>query len=283
MRIATAALKLALGTAVYVGIVLIAGSYPLAAGMMLTFPTLNGLTLALAGRDRLADTARMMLPMPVLNCVLCAGYIFVFVRFGPAEPFSPTMLLVAAAAVWLPAVLVLTSGWRGLTVQREHVYAFASTIVLVAVTAALFSSAQASPGVATDWSQFWRHNGIRLALFAACLSLVIGATDFAGSSARWLAPLGSLPVVPFFGVLTVAGDDGRAITERLDILRAMGSSVWLGAAVAIWFVYLFSRHLQRRQAPASEPAWERKIALAVAGWAACLAAIAVLSFALQRL
>jgi hypothetical protein len=281
-RLATAALKLALGIAVYVGIILIAGAYPLAAGMMLTFPTLNGLTLALAAPEKLAATARMMLPMPLLNCVLCAGYMFAFVRYGPAPPFSPATLLVAAAALWLPAVLILTSGWSGVSVRRERVYAVVSTIVLAAVTAAVFSSSKASSGLGADWSGFWQHHGFRIALFAVCLSLVIAATDFAGSSARWLAPLGSLPVVPFFGVLTVAGDASRTLDQRLDILRAMGSSVWLGAAVALWFVYLFSSYLLRRQGR-GEAGWSANIALALAGWAVCLAVIAALTFALQRL
>lgn len=283
MRAATAALKLALGTAVYIGIILIAGSYPLAAGMMLTFPTLNGLTLALAPPEKLAETARMMLPMPVLNCVLCAGYIFAFLKLGPAEPFSPATLLIAAAAVWLPAVLMLGSQRARIGAGRESAYAWVCAAALAAVTAALFASAPGAPTLrgATDWSQFWPHNGMRIALFAACLAGVIAATDFAGSSARWLGPLGSLPVIPFFGVWTVAGDAG--LPGRLEVLRAMGSSVWVGAAVAIGFVYLFSRHLLRRQARGSPPAWGTKIALAVAGWAACLAVIAVLSVALQRL
>ena len=280
MRVATAALKLALGTAVYIGIVLVAASYPFAAGMMLTFPTLNGLTLALAGREKLAETARLMLPMPVLNCVLCAGYLYA-VRIGPAEPFFPSALLVAAAAVWLTAVLALGNGRIRIPVGRELAYAWACTFVLVAVAVLVFSSANVSFGGVTDWPRFWQHNGTRITLFAAGLGVVIAATDFFGSSARWLAPLGSLPVVPFFGVWTVASDIG--LQGRLEVLHAMGSSVWLGAAVAIWFVTLFSRCLLQRQERGTEPAWQAKIALAVAGWTACLVVIAALSFALQRL
>jgi hypothetical protein len=278
-RIATAALKLALGTAVYVAIVLIAASYPFAAGMMLTFPTLNGLTLALAAPEKVGETARIMLLMPVLNCVLCAGFIFAFVRFGPDAPFSPATLLAAAAAAWLPAVVGL--GRIGVAAKRELAYAWVCTLVLVALTAALFQRAPA-PAALSAWWPFWQHNTARIALFIGCLALVIAATDLADSSARWLAPLGSLPVIPFFGVLTVGGADGKGLAERFEILRAMGSSVWLGAAVAVWFVYLFSRHLMRRQAR-GDLYWGTKIALAAAGWAACLLAIGAWSLVMQRL
>src|SRR5438067_7300310 len=107
-RAEIAAAKLALGTALYVAILLTAQSYPTAAGMMLTFPALNGFTLSLVARDKLADTARIMLLLPIVNCLLCAGYIVAFVHFARESDQSLAwQLLPGVAILWLIAAIAL--------------------------------------------------------------------------------------------------------------------------------------------------------------------------------
>ena len=73
--------RLAVGMAVYVVIVLFATSLPLAAGMMLTFPALNGLALYFSTPASIEPIARTMIWMPLINGVLCALYILLFLRY----------------------------------------------------------------------------------------------------------------------------------------------------------------------------------------------------------
>ena len=81
--------------------------------------------------------------------------------------------------------------------------------------------------------------------------MIVALTDFLipagrlrrGSVAGLLGTLGSFPVIPFFGLVTVAGDEARSTAERVEILRHMGTSVWLGPVVAIGFIFLFSELL----------------------------------------
>src|SRR5215813_6458709 len=76
MELVSCILKTVLGTGLFILILWCAqSSNPRAAGMMLTFPALNGLGLLTAeGRD-LHLMARAMLPMIALNGLLCATYI----------------------------------------------------------------------------------------------------------------------------------------------------------------------------------------------------------------
>src|SRR5215471_10110029 len=69
-------LKAVVGTCLFAVILWCAqSSNPRAAGMLLTFPALNGLGLLMAESDNLHLMGRAMLPMIALNGLLCAAYI----------------------------------------------------------------------------------------------------------------------------------------------------------------------------------------------------------------
>src|SRR5262249_47250632 len=99
-------LRIVAGTAVYVAIVVLAAPLPAAAGLMLTFPALNGLFFFFSGDARAASIAGSMLWMPVINGVLCGGYILLFAalaRTGSAVLVAWCLLLVVVV-IWYASV-----------------------------------------------------------------------------------------------------------------------------------------------------------------------------------
>ncbi len=88
-EVAALGARVAVGTAVYLMIVVLATSRPAAAGLMLTFPALNGLAFFFSEDARAAAIARSMLWMPIVNGALCAGYItlFAFVATSASATF----------------------------------------------------------------------------------------------------------------------------------------------------------------------------------------------------
>jgi len=68
--LAVLAARVAVGTAVYVTIVVLATPLPAAAGLMLTFPALNGLAFFFSEDERAASIAKSMFWMPAVNGVL---------------------------------------------------------------------------------------------------------------------------------------------------------------------------------------------------------------------
>jgi len=83
--------------------------------------------------------------------------------------------------------------------------------------------------------------------------------------------------VPFGGLVSIAGYGGD-ISERIAALKGMGVGVWLGPAVASWFVFFTSRILGERRPRQSARAdfWER-LATVVLGWIACGVVIAAIT------
>ena len=59
--------RVAAGTAVYICLVVLAAPFPHAAGLMLTFPALNGLAFFFAEQPSIGPMARSMLWLPVIN------------------------------------------------------------------------------------------------------------------------------------------------------------------------------------------------------------------------
>jgi hypothetical protein len=93
--------------------------------------------------------------------------------------------------------------------------------------------------------------------------------------------LAGLPIVPFGGLVSVAGDSGD-LSEHLNIFERMATSVWLGPAVAIAFIYGYSRYLNTRQ-PLETTALDStvKFAVLVAAWFLCGLAILGIAYALS--
>ncbi len=182
------ALRVAAGTAVYVAIVVLAAPLPAAAGVMLTFPALNGLFFFFSGDARAAAIARSMLWMPVINGVLCGGYILLFALL--ARTAVPALvawsLLLAVVVLWYASV----SRRRvraGVAPERQLSWAVAVTlvgalivIVVGAVAVRVGSGPMTASGAAGGDGAWWivetsARSRLKIALFAVTLAILLVA------------------------------------------------------------------------------------------------------------
>ena len=74
------AAKVLVGALLYVAVLWAARRNPRAAGMMLTFPTLNGITMLVTQPSELSPIVGTMLLIPFVNGLFCALYLSGFDR-----------------------------------------------------------------------------------------------------------------------------------------------------------------------------------------------------------
>jgi len=284
------------GTTVYVAIVVLAAPLPAAAGLMLTFPALNGLGFFFSEDARAAAMARSMLWMPVINGVLCAGYILAFAllaRTGASVPAAWGLLLVVV-------LLWYASGSRrlvhaGIARERQLGYALVVTLagVVLTVIAEVVSTHMASglttlpgaTGADPGWivETIWRSR-LKIALFAVALAVFIPAIAYLPISDSTRGILTGLPIVPFGGLVAIAADAGMSADARLAIMAGMLRGVWLAPAVAAWFILCFSRFLDARTSkPSSAVDATVRFGGLVAAWLATFAVIVVVGYGLEAL
>lgn len=290
-------LRVGAGTVVYVAIVVLAAPLPAAAGLMLTFPALNGLGFFFSEDARAAAMARSMLWMPVINGALCAGYILAFAALARtgASVLAAWGLLLVVVLAWYASV----SRRRvraGIARERQLAYALGVTLagVVLAVVAGAASTRMANalmalPGAAgaehAGWiaETIWR-SGLKIALFAVALVVFLPAIAYLPISDSTRGILTGLPIVPFGGLVAIAGDAGMSADARLAIVTGMLRGVWLAPAVAVWFIYCFSRVLDARtklRSPAADAAI--RFGALVAGWLAVFAVIVVAGYGIEAL
>ena len=259
------AARVAVGTAVYVLIVVLAALLPAAAGLMLTFPALNGLAFYFSGDERAASIARSMFWMPVVNGGLCAGYIMLFLLL------ARTLELTSLAWGLLAAIVTLWFAWvtrravrRGIGPDSQLRFAVVSVLagLLLAAMASVAlhqlgvsppRNAVAGPGIDVIVAAI-KGNELKIAMFALTLAIFAAAIQYWRISDSTRGILAGLPIVPFGGLVSVAADASMTAEARTQIFLGMAASIWLGPAVAIWFIYGFSRYLGARSKSSSPQA-----------------------------
>jgi len=292
--LAVLAARVAVGTAVYVTIVVLATPLPAAAGLMLTFPALNGLAFFFSEDERAASIAKSMFWMPAVNGVLCGAYISVF-AFG-ATAGAAALLAWCLVALTIAAWLACVSRERvrkGIAPEHQLAYALAVTLagILLAAGGAIESTwlpgaAAQAPSVAGTDGAGWimaaiGRSGLKIALFALALVTFFSAIAYLPISDSTRGILAGLPLVPFGGLLAIAADAGMSLDERLQIFRGMMSGVWLGSAVATWFIYVISRFFgmrTKRATPIADDAL--RFGAILLGWAVTFGVIVTLAKAI---
>ena len=286
------ALRAAIGTIIHAVIIVLAAPFPSAAGLLLTFPALNGLGFYFSSRSNVAPMTKSMLWMPAINGALCAAYVSAFVTlFHFIEPTTLAwMLITAAVAVWL-VIVTRETVRNGIGTEYQFMYGLIATFVgigAVAFFSQILSNLVPIPNTVgqADWSwqvvwQILSAGKRKIGLFVATLLAFLIAAKYLRISDNVRGILAGLPFVPFGGLLSVAGDYTIGMEDRLQIFERMLVSVWLGPAVAIWFIYGYSRFLTARAEYASRflDVTARLLAL-VAAWAVCFLAILVVATAL---
>ena len=289
------AFRIAAGTLVYVTIIVLAGVLPPAAGLMLTFPALNGLAFFFSEDGKAAPMARTMFWMPVINGFLCALYIILFLVIGlvSSSGLAGWLLLLLVAGLWYACVSRKTV-IDGIKPKHQIAYGIGATLVgitlVIVVRAWIAHPAEALPNEVAVAG--WEHAGwiieaisrskFKIVLFALALSAFALSAAYLPISDATRGILGGLPIVPFGGLVSVAGDFAMGIQTRFEILHGMLSSVWLGPAVAIWFIYYVSRYYSVRSA--INPEWSNELvrfAAVAAGWIACFVVIIAISTAIN--
>jgi len=276
-----------LGTMVYAVIIVFAAPYPSAAGLMLTFPALNGLGMLFTGQSSISAMAKPMLWMPVANGALCAFYIFAFLALS--HTLSPIwlawLLFIVIAVLWL---LIVREEWlrAGIPKQRQLGYVLVVTFsgLLLLVISLLMAGnfgVPAPPEQDVGVLQFaWNTvlaDWYKVALFSIAFATFLVSSERLGLSDAARGILAGLPLVPFCGLVSIAVGHRHDPSERIATLRGMLDGLCLGPAVAAWFVLLISTYLSSRK-PFDSPSKDflARFAAVVVGWIACGAIIAAI-------
>jgi hypothetical protein len=242
------------------------------AGMMLTFPMLNGMALVSA-RENARETGQSMVPIVTLNGVMCFLFALALASSETAR-VHPVALTALAGVLWLCAYAVLERGnvvipWGAATVVFVAACVAASmaiTFWLWPACAPLANEAPVRAGGLAGVVESW----IRIALFAFSLLVVFVVAHFYRDAHAAVGRLGALPIVPLFGLYTAASvlaSDPGAVPK----LEAMRSMVLIGWMIALAFAVVLAATVARTSSPQAG-ALGHLVALIV-GWTACLGCI----------
>ncbi len=235
--------KLLFGTTLYILVLWEARRNPRAAGMMLTFPALNGISMLLTEAADLDNVVGVMLLMPTVNGLMCAIYISAFKRIVSAR-LSPTwtsgLLLTAIAIIWIGSACLITR--NSLRVPGNITVIYALIVFLGGFLATLIFPAQRPVAPSTTSPETLTHllhrNWFRIILFCIALSSVLVA-DRTQHSPAILGVLAALPLVPFFGLHSIACDNTLSYAARREEIAFMANGVWLGPGIATAFIVGF--------------------------------------------
>ena len=281
--------KVLIGTAFYGGILWVAQRNPRAAGMMLTFPTLNGLVLLMAGPAAIEDAASAMLLMPLINAAMWAFYLAGFGRLVDCwvPPAAASALLMGAGATgWLVLAAAITTWQWGVPTAWQGSYGLA-VLGAGALLSLAFPPAQPRPAVGSPAQPqtlailLCRYRD-RIAIFALTLA-AIAVMNQLGASPALLGAVAGAPLVAMFGMQTIAGDAMTPLSARRASFTAMAGGLWLGPGIAIAFVAGYWRALAMLSSVVSGPSYHLFGAMfLVIGWALCMLAIWCLCLLLHR-
>ncbi len=253
---------------------------------MLTFPALNGLAFFFAEQPSIGPMARSMLWLPVINGSLCAAFMVVFLSLlgDVNETVLAGSLAVAVVGAWIliafrPQVIA------GIPERRQLAYAMAG-LLLVALADFLLPELHfdAADGGTFSWQSVDRailSSKLKIVLFALALAVFLAATAHRRVPDGVRGVLAGLPLVPFGALFSVAALSDLDAKEQQRVFENMLRSVALSPAVAIWFIYGFSRYLKSRGIVSSSKLdGLNRFASLIVAWILCGALIASLSWAL---
>ena len=278
-----------IGTAFYVGILWVAQRNPRAAGMMLTFPTLNGLGLLMAAPSASEETASAMLLMPLINAAMWSFYLAGFDRLVARKmpPAVASALLIGAGATgWLVLASAVARWQWGVPAAWQGAYVFAVLGAGAVLTRALQPTEPrprpASPAKPQALVTLLGRCRDRIAVFALTLA-ALAAMNGWGASPALLGAMAGAPLVAMFGMQTIAGDEAATLKARQASFAMMAEGLWLGPGIASAFIAALWRALAELSVAVSGMTYQLcAIVVLLAGWGLCLSAIWSLSRLMQR-
>ena len=251
------------------------------AGMMLTFPMLNGMALVSA-RENAGATGQSMVPVVVLNGAMCFLFTLALAWSGIART-HPLALTLLATVLWVCVYAWLET--RNVIVPARAWIVFSALCVALSVAlthwlwpacAEILRDAPVRAGGLAGVLEGW----VRIALFALSLLMVFAAAHFYRDAHAAIGRLGALPIVPLFGLYTVASAlaTDPAAVPKLETLRSM---VLIGWMIALLFAVLLAAYVARTSGPKSGATGH--LAVLVLGWALCVGAIVISARAIPTL
>ena len=268
-------IKLALGLAAFVFIVVVGSRNKRIAGVLLMFPVMNGVAL-LTSPDpfRVADAIALLV---VFNTGLFWAAVMTL-RWIPPKPerFSPLTLLICRVLAWM-AVWCVAAYW--LTDNRDRfpsgIVLFAvQCVVAIGVASVLWSRpAHAEQKVSTRTAMPDGLNwAIRIVLFLAVYGALLYAAQHA-SDQKWTGMASSLPIIGFFGLAYLSTQN----TERQ--LQPIRDTILLGPLLVIPFNWSLASVIA---ATPGGPLGAFHIAALLAAWAIALALVFALVPAIEN-
>ena len=238
-------LKLPLALAVFL-IVAYAGTVSRRiAGVLLTFPILNG--IAIIASPQPVVVADAIYPLVIFNCVLFA-LVMTFPRtLPPVAKLPRTPRLFARVLVWSLAWFAgayLVTDFRAAIPGGGVLLAVSAAFAILFVFACWTKSAPADRGGASSshWRgfiAFWanRIGAGRIALFILAYACLFWAS-YTALDEKWVGMASALPLPGFFAVATLMDDAEHAHAART--LLPMRDTLFLGPALVIPFNGMFA-------------------------------------------
>jgi len=243
-------IKLPLALAVFLLIAYAGSVSRRIAGVLLTFPILNGIAV-IAGADPIA-VADAIYPLVIFNCVLFALLIS-FPRLLPVGALPHWTALLARVLVWSA---VWFAGAYLLTDARQHVFGagtlFAGASILALLFMTLFwsgSAVGAEPARNTILSHhptrfvsFWMSaTGLSRIVFFALAYGCLFWVSRAALDEKWVGMASALPLPGFFALAVLVGNAEQfAPSPKHSTLLPMRDTVFLGPILVIPFNWAFS-------------------------------------------
>jgi hypothetical protein len=250
------------GTAVFAAVLGLASRYPTAAGLMLTFPMLNGFAFIYSRHEDVAAATAPMLWMPLLNAAICVAYMSAFIALAGWAPVAVLAWSIAAGAAVLWLVMARSQRVRrGVARAWQWHYVAAVPIAGAVLTLAWWIgfSAGAAPVAAPSALQWYK-----VVLFAIALGMLIVLPSLLGWGPGARGILSGLPLVSLAGLLGIALDGTIALEARRALFGQMMLGVWLSPAIAVAYIFGVSRAIARARASCGRSmrwvprAWRRR-------------------------
>jgi hypothetical protein len=217
------------------------------AGVLFTFPILNGIAI-IASREPVV-VANAIYPLVIFNCVLFAALITFPQALPPVAALPRWGRLSARVLVWSLAWL---AGAAAITNVREQIFGGGILLAGSALFALAFmwfcwsgasDKAPAPRNHATHFVAFWSTTtGFwRIAFFIVTYACLLWASR-AAADQKWVGMASALPLPGFFALATLIDDAetrGAAMTE----LRPIRDTLFLGPVLVIPFNWTFSHAL----------------------------------------
>ena len=220
------------------------------AGVLFTFPILNGIAI-IAGADPIA-IADAIYPLVIFNCVLFA----IIISFPQSLPPIGNALprwsrLLARVAIWSAAWF---AGAYAITDFRHALPGAATLLTGSALFALAFMllcwtpQAAAPNGTRRHWTAFtafWANErGLwRIVFFCLAYTALILVTR-AALDEKWIGMASALPLPGFFALATLIDDAETADPHATaSVVRPIRDTLFLGPVLVIPFNWIFSHAL----------------------------------------